>query len=99
MTTAEVLKRFPQLTRDQLYFWERKHWIHSTKIERGKSQTMTGRDYSASEVKKISVMAKSYAEGYTPERAYHRACQIALLESNEITRLHDVRHALATALQ
>jgi putative methionine-R-sulfoxide reductase with GAF domain len=71
VTTSEVIKKFPGLKRELLYFWEdRKKWIQSDRVKRGKMQ---GRDYNKEQVRRIKVMWKAYKEGYTPEEAHNRA--------------------------
>lgn len=74
MKTSELTARFPGLTRDRLYFWEKKSWISSGKIPDARNGK-TRRDYSDDDVRKIGIMLECYAAGYTPEHAYKKACE------------------------
>ena len=85
MTTNEVIKKFPGLRREILYFWEdKKKWIQSDRVDRGKMQR---RDYDEEQVRRIGVMWKAYKEGYTPEQAHTRASMDESLRNPHIAAL------------
>jgi GAF domain-containing protein len=73
MKTSELTAKFPNLTRDKLYFWEKRGWIFSGKSPDGNGRNR--RDYSEEDVRKIGIMLECYAAGYTPEHAYKKACE------------------------
>lgn len=66
MTTRELLKKLPGLSRDTLYYWERKGWI-APKAKGGR------RHYADAEVKLIERLWHYYRQGLRPEKAYERA--------------------------
>jgi len=67
LNTSEVLRRFPGLTRDLLYFWERHNWISPN---RSKRQSLARREYPEEEVRKIGIMFEAYQAGFTPHKAF-----------------------------
>ncbi len=67
MTTRELLKRLPGLSRDTLYYWERRGWIAAIPGAR--------RAYSEAEFRKIAKIWEYYQQGLRPEKAYERTLQ------------------------
>ena len=70
MTTRELLKRLPGLSRDTLYYWERRGWIAASPGTPGGR-----RAYSEAEFRKIAKIWEYYQQGLRPEKAYERALQ------------------------
>ena len=72
MTTRELLKRLPGLSRDTLYYWERRGWIlpGATKAPSG---VRLRREYTEEEFRKIAKIWEYYKQGLRPEKAYERA--------------------------
>jgi putative methionine-R-sulfoxide reductase with GAF domain len=83
--TNKVVKKFPGLKRELLYFWEdKKRWIQSRRVDRG---TMQGRDYDEEQVRKIGIMWQACKEGYTPEQAHNRASMDESLRNPHVSAL------------
>ena len=72
MTTGEILKSTPGLTRDTLYSWEKKGWISFRSVPRGSG---SGRDFDDKEVKKIEAIQQRVSQGMRPEAAWRQACE------------------------
>jgi DNA-binding transcriptional MerR regulator len=72
MTTHEILKQLPGLSRDTIYYWERRGWIASSPAT-ARSGEASRREYSDEEFRKIQKIWKYYQEGLRPEKAYERA--------------------------
>ena len=67
MTTRELLKRIPGLSRDTLYYWERKGWVSPT-VEGARRQ------YSEAQVKLVERLWHYYHhESLRAEKAFERA--------------------------
>jgi len=86
LTTTQVLKRFPSLSRDLLYFWLRRGWIHPDSEQRGIRKT-----FSDLQIKKIEVMLREHQNGVPSGRA----AEIAASELGEPTVRAD--RSVATA--
>ncbi len=72
MTTRELLKRLPGLSRDTLYYWERRGWI-TPEIAKAPAGERTRREYTEEEFRKIAKIWEYYQRGLRPEKAYERA--------------------------
>ncbi len=70
MTTRELLKRLPGLSRDTLYYWERRGWIPPGPKPAGKASR---RQYSEEQFRVIAKIWEGYESGLRPEEAYKRA--------------------------
>ncbi len=70
MTTRELLKRLPGLSRDMLYYWERRGWVAPNPGAAG-----ARRVYSDAECRKIAKIWEYYQQGLRPEKAYERAVE------------------------
>jgi DNA-binding transcriptional MerR regulator len=91
LSTSEVLDLAPGLSRDLLYFWERKGWITPNKRKRGSKQE--GRDYPISEARKAQIMWSLYKQGHTPEHAYSMARVVEQMASVEAEYIEKVKKA------
>jgi len=64
MTTTEVLEYFSEynykLTRDLLYFWERRRWVVPARSARN---VLGRRDYGPDQIRAISILLNGYADG------------------------------------
>ena len=74
MTTHEILQKLPGLSRDTIYYWERRGWIASSPAA-VRSGEGSRREYSEGEFRKIAKIWEYYQEGLRPEKAYERALQ------------------------
>lgn len=72
MTTTEVLREVSGLTRDLLYFWERKGWVVPERIQKKK---MAVRNYSDEQLELIGLIWQKYQEGLLPQRAFEAAVE------------------------
>jgi len=87
-STSDVLSYFRKynlLTRDLLYYWERRGWLQPEKAKRGSKQQ--GRSYSVQDVERIGVLLKCYRAGYKPEQASNAARTAQMLKTQELTAL------------
>jgi GAF domain-containing protein len=98
-TTSEVLDFFRKynLTRDLLYYWERRTWVRSEPAKRGKG-VRKGRTYSEEEVQKIGLMLRSLRAGYSPEQAANYALGPQKPTSQELTSLLRASDSLAKTI-
>jgi GAF domain-containing protein/DNA-binding transcriptional MerR regulator len=99
LTTSQVLYRFAnanfKLSRDLLYFWEKRTWIVPRRIPRDKGQR---RYYSQDDVNKIGLLLDAYAAGLTPEKAWDLARRSVHLPGKRLEGLLDAATELGGAL-
>ncbi|MFH1046551.1 MAG: MerR family transcriptional regulator [Candidatus Omnitrophota bacterium] len=72
MTTGEILNQIQNLTKDVLYYWEARGYIHPRKYQRGR---VDKRDYSEKDFQVIMAMTRYYEKGFPPKRCYQKAME------------------------
>ncbi len=72
LTTTQLLKEVG-VSRDLLYFWERKGWIKAVGVSRGTKQT--GRRWPPEAGQTAKLLQRYYRRGLRPELAYKRAVE------------------------
>ena len=83
MTTHEILQKLPGLSRDTIYYWERRGWIASSPAA-ARAGAGSRREYADAEVRKIAKIWEYYQQGLRPEKAYERA--LADLKDAKVSR-------------
>ena len=74
MNTREILKRLPGLSRDTLYYWERRGWVTPSPTD-APSGERSRREYSDEAFRTIAKIWEYYQQGLRPEKAYEHALQ------------------------
>lgn len=70
MTTTEILKKYPGLRRDLLYFWVNRNWVYPDSTRKG-----SRKEFSEYEAAKVGIMFRLYQENVPSEEAYQRAME------------------------
>jgi len=72
MRTEEVLKKIPELKKDELYFWRKSGFIHSQVVQDGRAKR---HEWDLEEVQKIQLMKELCISGLSPKEAYCKATE------------------------
>ena len=72
MRTEEVLKKIPELKKDELYFWRKSGFIHSQVVHDGRAKR---HEWDLEEVQKIQLIKELCISGLSPKEAYRKATE------------------------
>jgi len=72
MRTEEVLKRIPELKKDELYFWRKRGFVYSQVVQDGRVKR---HEWDLKEVRKIQLMKELCIRGLSPKEAYQKATE------------------------
>jgi len=72
MRTEEVLKKIPELKKDELYFWRKSGFIQSQVVQDGRAKR---HEWDLEEVRKIQLMKELCISGLSPKEAYCKATE------------------------
>ena len=72
MRTEEVLKKIPELKKDELYFWRKSGFIQSQVVQDGRAKR---HEWDLEEVRKIQLMKELCISGLSPKEAYCKAIE------------------------
>jgi len=72
MRTEELLKKIPELKKDELYFWRERGFIHSQVLQQGRAKR---HEWNLEEVQKIQFMKELCISGLSPKEAYCKATE------------------------
>jgi DNA-binding transcriptional MerR regulator len=70
VTTGELLAHVPGVTKDQLYYFEAKGFLHPRKVSAGKIER---NDYTEEDLKMVKAISKYYQQGFPPKVAFQKA--------------------------
>jgi len=83
IATSDILEMFPDISRDVLYFLEKKGVTEPRKTARRKGAKKRSRSYSESDISRLFIAAQAYRMGLNPERVVEAAFRPELLRNEK----------------